>query len=77
MKASDIREKNDQELQTELAELEQALFKKRMQGKSGQGTRPDQFSRIRRDIARVKTIQLERLRQHDETESTPNKEKEE
>jgi large subunit ribosomal protein L29 len=31
-----------------------------MQSASGQGARPDQFGKVRRDIARIKTVLRER-----------------
>ena len=60
MKAKEIRERTDAELEAELVELEQSLFKLRMQGRAGISVLYDQFKTIRRDIARIKTIQVER-----------------
>ena len=61
MKAKEVRERSDTELQDELKELEQSLFKLRMQGRTTQNARYAQFKYIRRDIARIRTIQNERL----------------
>ncbi len=56
MKASSLREKSEQELREELVTLRKEQFNLRMQDATGQLTRPDQFSKVRRNIARVKTI---------------------
>ena len=56
MKASDLRGKNESELKDELIELRKEQFKLRMQYSMGQASRNHEFSRIRKDIARVKTV---------------------
>ncbi|MFK7888358.1 MAG: 50S ribosomal protein L29 [Gammaproteobacteria bacterium] len=56
MKASALREKSAAELQEELLKLRKEQFNLRMQEATGQLARPDQFSKVRRNIARVKTI---------------------
>jgi large subunit ribosomal protein L29 len=60
MKASKLREKNDEELEKELLELSREAFNLRMQKGTGQLARPSQIGEVRRDIARIKTIQNER-----------------
>ncbi|WP_018232170.1 50S ribosomal protein L29 [Thioalkalivibrio thiocyanodenitrificans] len=60
MKAQELREKNDEELHTELLELLREQFGLRMQRGAGQLARPDRFSKIRKDIARIRTIMNER-----------------
>ena len=60
MKASEVRAMNDSELQDELVKLRREQFNLRMQAASGQGSRPDQFGKVRKDIARIKTILRER-----------------
>jgi large subunit ribosomal protein L29 len=60
MKASEVRAKDDKELAEELVKLRQEQFNLRMQAATGQGARPDQFGKVRRDIARIKTILRER-----------------
>lgn len=62
MKADEIREKNDTELLADLDELQKSLFKMKMQRRSTQNARHHQFGQTRRDIARLKTILLERSR---------------
>jgi len=60
MKAVDLRAKGEQELKDELIELRKEQFKLRMQYSMGQASRNHEFSRIRKDIARVKTILTEK-----------------
>lgn len=62
MKASELRQKNAEELQTELTALLREHFNLRMQQGSGQMPRPDQFRKVRRGIARVKTVLNEKAR---------------
>lgn len=56
MKASQLREKTRSELKDELVELRKEQFKLRMTYAMGQASRNHEFSRIRKDIARVKTV---------------------
>jgi large subunit ribosomal protein L29 len=56
MKAAELREKNPEELNSLLMDLLREQFNLRMQKGSGQLTKPSQFTVVRRDIARVKTI---------------------
>ena len=60
MKASDLRKKSDEELEKELLDLNREAFNLRMQRGTGQLARPSQMGVVRRDIARIKTIQGER-----------------
>ena len=62
MKAADLRAKGEQELKDELIELRKEQFKLRMQYSMGQASRNHEFSRIRKDIARVKTVLNEKAR---------------
>jgi large subunit ribosomal protein L29 len=62
MKASEVRAKDDTELSEELIRLRREQFNLRMQSATGQGARPDQFGKVRKDIARIKTILRERER---------------
>lgn len=61
MKARELRAKSDEDLVKELGELSREAFNLRMQRGTGQLSRPSQFKIVRRDIARIKTIQKERL----------------
>lgn len=56
MKAGDLRTKSSAELNDELLKLRKDQFNLRMQGATGQMPRPDQFRKVRKGIARVKTI---------------------
>ena len=56
MKASDLREKSTDELSEELLRLHREHFNLRMQRGTGQLVRPSEMNRVRKDIARVKTV---------------------
>ena len=57
MKASELRVKSDQELRDELIALRKEQFNLRMQrGVNPDAVRTDQITRVRKDIARVKTV---------------------
>ncbi len=60
MNARELRSKNDEELQKELLELTREAFNLRMQKGTGQLARPSRVKAVRRDIARIKTVQHER-----------------
>ena len=62
MKTSEIRAKKDAELADELVKLRREQFNLRMQAASGQGVRTDQFRKVRKDVARIKTVLRERER---------------
>ncbi len=56
MKASELRVKNTDELRQELNELLKAQFSLRMQVATQQLTNNSQIGKVRRDIARVRTV---------------------
>jgi large subunit ribosomal protein L29 len=56
MKASEIRAKDQAELTKELEELLKAQFSLRMQKATQQLTNTSQLKKVRRDIARVRTV---------------------
>ncbi len=56
MKAKDLRAKTSKELGEELLKLRREQFNLRMARATGQAAKPDQFSKVRRNIARVKTV---------------------
>ena len=62
MKAAELRSKDEKELKDELIELRKEQFKLRMQYSMGQASRNHEFSRIRKDIARIKTVLNEKAR---------------
>jgi large subunit ribosomal protein L29 len=59
-KAQDLRGKNAEELQGQLGDLKKEQFNLRFQKASGQLTNTAQFGRVRREIARIKTVLRER-----------------
>jgi large subunit ribosomal protein L29 len=56
MKASELRQKDVGNLTEELHNLLREQFNLRMQRGTGQLVKPDQMKKVRRDIARVKTV---------------------
>ena len=60
MKTSDIRVKDATELNKELDDLLRAQFSMRMQKATQQLTNTSQLRKVRRDIARVRTIMAEK-----------------
>jgi len=60
MKSSDLRAKNGDDLQKELSELLKAQFGLRMQHSTQQLANNSQIRKVRRDIARVRTIMKEK-----------------
>lgn len=60
MNAAEMREKTVEELNTELTENLKEQFKLRMQQAAGQLSRPSEMKRVRRQIARIKTILAEK-----------------
>jgi large subunit ribosomal protein L29 len=62
MEAKDLRGKTAIDLKEELLKLRREQFNLRMQRATGQMARPDQFGKVRKDIARVKTVLGEKSR---------------
>ena len=62
MKAKELRVKGSAELREELLKLRREQFNLRMAQASGQVAKPDQAGKVRRNIARVKTVQGEQAR---------------
>lgn len=60
MNASELREKNGGELQKELEGLLKAQFGLRMQVATQQLSNTSQMKKVRRDIARVRTLMKEK-----------------
>lgn len=56
MKATELRGKKPEQLNTLLLDLVRERFNLRMQKGSGQLTKPSQMKAVRRDIARIKTV---------------------
>jgi large subunit ribosomal protein L29 len=56
MKASELSKRSAPELYTELLKLRKEQFALRLQRATGQAVKPDQFGKVRKDIARIKTV---------------------
>jgi len=56
MDAKELRSKTSAELNDELFKLRKEQFALRLQRATGQAPKPDQFGKVRRSIARVKTV---------------------
>ena len=59
MNATELRGKSAKDLEAELLSLRKEQFALRLQRATGQTIKPDQFSKVRRNIARLKTVQRE------------------
>lgn len=60
VKAEQLRELSDAELEKRARDLKEELFNLRFQNVTGQLENPMRLRQVRRDLARVKTIQRER-----------------
>ena len=56
MDVKELRSKSPAELADELVKLRKEQFALRMQRATGQAPKPDQFGKVRRNIARLKTV---------------------
>ena len=63
MNAKELRDMSDEQLGEELLKLRREQFNLRMQSATGQGAKPDQHGKVRKTIARLKTVQRERIKQ--------------
>jgi large subunit ribosomal protein L29 len=62
MKAAELRNKTDNELETRQRELTEQLFKLRFQRAAGRMENPMKMREVRREIARIKTLLNEKAR---------------
>jgi large subunit ribosomal protein L29 len=62
MKAKELRQKGAGELREELLKLRREQFNLRMAQATGQSVKTDQTGKVRRNIARVKTVLGEQSR---------------
>ena len=60
MSAKELRAKAAGELQSELLKLRREQFSLRMQAASGQTVKSSDFSKVKKSIARVKTVMTEK-----------------
>jgi large subunit ribosomal protein L29 len=56
MDAKELRSKSAAELGDELIKLRKEQFALRMQRATGQAIKPDQFGKVRKNVARLKTV---------------------
>ena len=63
MKTIDLRKKSTDDLNKELVEIRKAQFSARMQISTQQSNKTDQLKKFQKDIARIKTILTEKLKQ--------------
>ena len=61
-KATDLRAKTEDQLGEELGNLKREAFNLRFQAATNQLEKPSRVREVRRDIARIKTLQSERSR---------------
>ncbi len=62
MSAKDLRGKETKDLQSELIKLRREQFSLRMQAASGQTVKSSDFGKVKKSIARVKTVMTEKAR---------------
>ena len=62
MKSEEVRQKTGDELSDQLGDLQKEAFNLRFQQASGQLENTARVREVRRDIARFKTVQHERIR---------------
>ena len=61
-KVAEFLDKSSDQLVDELTKLKKEQFNLRMAQASGASARPDQFGKVRRNVARVKTVLGEKAR---------------
>jgi len=61
MNAKELRGQSASELNDELLKLRREQFSLRMQRATGQAVKPHDFGRVRKDIARLKTVLAEKV----------------
>jgi len=59
-KSKELREMSEEQLQSELAQTQQELFRLRLQASTEKLDAPSNLRKLRRSIARMKTISHER-----------------
>ena len=62
MKASEIRDKTEDQLKDELLKLKKEQFNLRFQQASGQLEKTSRVAEVRKDISRIKTILTQKAR---------------
>ena len=75
MKAQEIRDYSEKERQDKVADLGQEIFNLRFQLATGKIENPSRLKSLRRDVARIKTIQQEAKVDSPKPVSVPSEEK--
>ena len=70
-KVEDMRTKTDDQLYEQLVDLKREAFNLRFQAATNQLERPARIREVRRDIARIKTLQNERSAKLDRGQGEP------
>lgn len=65
MNSTEVRDLSDDELNAKLLDLKKEQFNLRFQRASGQLEKTDRVAEVRKDIARIKTVQTERRKNAD------------
>ncbi|MCP1660016.1 50S ribosomal protein L29 [Neisseria perflava] len=60
MKANELKDKSVEQLNADLLDLLKTQFGLRMQNATGQLGKPSELKRVRREIARIKTVLTEK-----------------
>ena len=60
MNSKELRAKNSRDLNQDLLKARREQFSLRMQRATGQAVKPHDFGRVRKDIARLKTVLAEK-----------------
>ncbi|QDU81741.1 50S ribosomal protein L29 [Polystyrenella longa] len=60
--AAELREMNEEQLNAVLTETQKELFQLRFQSTTEKLEAPSELKKMRREVARIKTIQSERLK---------------
>ncbi|GMM92945.1 50S ribosomal protein L29 [Qipengyuania sp. MTN3-11] len=71
--AEDLRTKTDDQLGEQLVDLKKEQFNLRFQSATNQLERPARIREVRRDIARIKTLQTERKAKEKNAAATKEK----
>ena len=61
MKADEIRDMNEAEIQDKIGQTQEELFRLRFRGATQQLENPSLIKKLRRDVARMKTILKQRV----------------
>jgi large subunit ribosomal protein L29 len=71
-KAADLRQHDDDQLNLMLQETQRSLFRLRLQSETERLDAPSEIMKAKREIARIKTILHERVRQRAASAARPS-----